>query len=134
MNKISSLIASLVVIAAAVHPVGAARFDGAPVPRPAARRAPTTLRAEDCSEFSLRVAVAKAQAEMRALLPAGDGGPAAIERAMNADARFSARVQRVFGGSDIVKSEYTRREGCVVTVRLPLDRLQALSRARTSVN
>lgn len=87
-------------------PVGAARFDvPRPVPGPAAPPRPT--RAE-CGRLALKVALAKARAEQREL-------------------RSGASAAELFAASELIKAEYTRREGCVVTVSLPLERLQKLS-------
>lgn len=103
--KIKSLLASLIVLCASAVAVSAARL---PTPR-----APK-IDAASCSDLPLRMALLRAQAEMRALLP-GKAGPGEVGRAMESDAAFSGRVKEVFGNSDMVKSEYSRGGGCVVT-------------------
>lgn len=122
--KIKSLLASLLLLSSSAVTVSAARLT--------APRAPK-ISASTCSDLPLRVALLKAQEEMRALLP-GKAGPGEVQRAMESDPGFNRRVKEVFATSDVVKSEFSRDGGCVVTVKLSLDRLQSLTGAVASVN
>lgn len=100
--------------------------------RPAAVTPPPAARAtrSECSDIAVTLAVAKARRELDALLPSAGGDPAAVTAAMTADSRVADAVATTFASSDLVKSEYTRGGGCVVTVRLPLDHLRRLTRPR----
>lgn len=108
----------------APRPIAARIF--LPPPLPAAARA---TRAE-CSDFAVVLAVAKARRELDALLPEADGDPAKVATAMAADKRVADAVARTFASADLVKSEYVSGGSCIVTVRLPLERLRRLSRPR----
>ena len=126
-----TLLASLGLLLA---PAGISRSQ-APRPlalRPAAIAPPPAARAtrSECSDIAVTLALAKARRELDALLPRADGDPAAVTAAMAADSRVADAVARTFASSDLVKSEYTRGGDCVVTVRLPLDRLRRLTRPR----
>lgn len=96
--------------------------------RPAPRRAASArISAEECSRLALKASIAKARAEMSTVAPGAARDLAAFGKAMDSDRRLAARVKRAFGNADIIKSEYTRGRDCVVTVKLPLDRLQNLT-------
>jgi hypothetical protein len=101
----------------------------APAPRAprAHRSAPAKLSADECSMLAVKAAIAKARAEMASIDAHAVSDPAAFGKAMDADRGLSSRVKNTFGNSDLIKSEYTRGRDCVVTVKLPLDRLQALT-------
>ncbi len=43
---------------------------------------------------------------------------------------LAARVNDAIRGAEIVKSEFTKDNGCVVTLRLPKSRLEALMGVR----
>ena len=108
-------------------PVNASRFDSAvPVRIPRPPEAKRTTRAA-CSDMAVRVALAKTQAEMRALLPGVNDDPVSVSAVMNSDPRFAEQVKTIFGNSDLIKSEYLKEGKCVVTVQLSLDRLQNLA-------
>jgi hypothetical protein len=94
---------------------------------PHAKRSPR-LSGDECSTLALKATIAKARAEMRALVPGASDNLAGISAAMTSDRRLSERVQQAFGNSDVIKSEYSPRGDCVVTLKLPLDRLQLLAR------
>ena len=98
--------------------------------RKAAARAPVAprLTADECSTLALKATIAKARAEMRALLPGRPGDPADVGSAMASDRRLSEGIKRTFGNSDLIMSQYSKRGECVVTLKLPLDRLQRLAR------
>jgi hypothetical protein len=130
--KIKEALIASALIAAAPFPVSAAR--GVAVSATAAPSRSAKSAASDCSDMSLRVALAKARAEMSAILPGSNGDAAAFEGAMNSDADFNERVKGAFGNADLIKSEYSRGGGCVVTVQLSLAALQGLSGARKAVN
>ena len=52
-------------------------------------------------------------------------GGITVQRAMETRSMLTARLQHVLQGAEIVKSEFTSDDGCVVTLRLPKDRLAA---------
>lgn len=72
-------------------------------------------------------AVVKAQYELLSLVKgvALEGG-VTVERALETDSRLEARVQDTIKGAEIVRTEYTKDDGCVVTMRLPKARLEKL--------
>jgi hypothetical protein len=86
------------------------------------------MSADECSALAVSATLAKARAEMRALLPAQPADPADIGGAMNSDRRLAEGIKRTFGNSDLIKSEYSTRGDCVVTLKLSVDRLQKLGR------
>jgi hypothetical protein len=90
------------------------------------RRARTTQ--DECSTLAVQATLAKARAEMRGLLPSQPADPADIGAAMNSDRRLAEGIKRTFGNSDLIKSEYSQRGECVVTLKLSVDRLQKLGR------
>ncbi|MCX5789612.1 MAG: hypothetical protein NTX64_14070 [Elusimicrobia bacterium] len=52
-------------------------------------------------------------------------GGITVQRAMEKDSMITARLRHILQGAEIVRSEFTSDDGCVVTMRLPKDRLAA---------
>lgn len=88
-----------------------------PAPPPRAR-----LTARDCERSALQATLIKARYQARAL-----GSPARIAASLDADDALGSRVKAVFGGSDLIASEYTEDGGCVVTARLPAELLSEMA-------
>jgi hypothetical protein len=137
-----SLLASALAMGILILPGGASPFGGKTSPSDSAKHW-ETLRAlkiakaaarqvspSECAALSFQAGLVKAREEMRALLPAGADDLRTVGSAMDSDPRLSDKIKRTFGRSDLVKSEYSQSEGCVVTVRLPLDDLRRLAKAR----
>ena len=70
-------------------------------------------------------AIVKAQYEMLSMVKGVelDGGYT-VERAIEEDSSLESRLQETIKGAEILKSEFTSDNGCVVTMRLPKSRLQ----------
>ena len=69
-------------------------------------------------------AIVKAQYELLSLIKGVtlEGG-VTVSQAMEADSTLSARVHDMLRGAEVRKTEFTSDGGCVVTLRLPKDRL-----------
>ena len=76
-------------------------------------------------------AIAKAQYEMLAMVKGvtPEGGVTA-DRAMESDSTLETRLLETIRGAEIVKSEFTADNGCVVTLRLPKSRLESMMGVR----
>ncbi|MBI4060696.1 MAG: hypothetical protein HY403_04630 [Elusimicrobia bacterium] len=72
-------------------------------------------------------AIVKAQYEMLSMVKGVelDGGYT-IERAIEEDSSLESRLRETIKGAEILKSEFTADNGCVVTMRLPKSRLQEM--------
>ena len=86
------------------------------------------ISSDECSTLAVNAAIAKARAEMRSLLPGTPKDLTGITTAMDSDRRLAENIKQTFGYSDLIVSEYSKRGECVVTLKLPLDRLQRLAR------
>jgi hypothetical protein len=76
-------------------------------------------------------AVVKAQYEMLSLVKGVQiKGGITVERAMETDSSLESKIQASIRGAEIVKSEFTADNGCVVTLRLPKSRLEKLMGVR----
>ena len=53
-------------------------------------------------------------------------GGITVERALETDSKLEARLKEVIRGAEVIKSEFTDDQGCVVTLRLPRARVEAL--------
>ena len=76
-------------------------------------------------------AIVKAQYELLSMVKGVtlEGG-VTVERAMEADSELSARVRDMVKGAEIVQSEFTSDNGCVVTLRLPKKRMERMMGVR----
>jgi hypothetical protein len=75
-------------------------------------------------------AIVKAQYELLSMIKGVhlEGG-VTVDRALEVDSRLEARVMDTIKGAQILKSEFTADNGCVVTLRLPKQRVaEALGR------
>jgi len=71
-------------------------------------------------------AIVKAQYELLSMIKGVrlEGG-VTVDRAMESDSELAARVDDTIRGAQILKSEFTADNGCVVTMRLPKRSLDA---------
>lgn len=76
-------------------------------------------------------AIVKAQYELLAMVKGVelDGG-LTVDRAMETDSSLETRLKETIRGAEILKSEFTADNGCVVTLRLPKKRLQEMMGVR----
>ena len=76
-------------------------------------------------------AIVKAQYELLTIVKgvALEGGMT-IARAIETDGDLKTRVQATIAGAEVRKSEFTDDNGCVVTLRLPKDRLEKMMGVR----
>lgn len=72
-------------------------------------------------------AIVKAQFELLSMVKGVmiEGG-ITVERALEKDSSLESRIKDVIRGAEILKSEFTSDNGCVVTIRLPKKRLESL--------
>ncbi len=72
-------------------------------------------------------AIVKAQYEMLAMVKGVElEGGYTVSRAIEEDSTLESRVQATIMGAEILKSEFTSDNGCVVTMRLPKSRLEGM--------
>ncbi len=71
-------------------------------------------------------AIVKAQYELLSLIKGVtlEGG-VTVSQAMEKDSALTAKVNALLRGAEVRKTEFTSDGGCVVTMRLPKDRLDA---------
>ena len=76
-------------------------------------------------------AIVKAQYELLSMIKGVtlEGG-VSISRAIEQDSKLQATVMNAILGAEILKSEFTSDNGCVVTMRLPKDRLEEMMAVR----
>lgn len=76
-------------------------------------------------------AVVKAQYEMLAMAKGVElEGGITVDRALETDSTLETRMKETIRGAEILKSEFTADNGCVVTLRLPKNRLETLMGVR----
>lgn len=72
-------------------------------------------------------AIVKAQYEMLSMLKGVElEGGITVDRALETDSSLEARIKDTIRGAEVLKSEFTADNGCVVTLRLPKNRLAKL--------
>ena len=72
-------------------------------------------------------AIVKAQYEMLSMTKGVElEGGIRVRQALEADSTLEARLKDTIRGAEIVKTEFTSDNGCVVTLRLPKKRLEEL--------
>jgi len=72
-------------------------------------------------------AVVKAQYEMLSMIKGVQlEGGITVQRAIEDDSTLETRIKETIKGAEIVKSEFTSDNGCVVTIRLPKKRLEEM--------
>lgn len=76
-------------------------------------------------------AIAKAQYELLSMVKGVhlEGG-VTIDRAIETDSSLEAKVSAAVRGAEVLKTEFTADNGCVVTMRLPKRRLEQLMGVR----
>ena len=77
--------------------------------------------------LSRDAAIVKAQFEMLSMVKGVtiEGG-ITVSRAIEQDSTLEAKLKEVIRGAEIIKTEYTKDEGAVVTLRLPKKRLEKM--------
>ncbi|MDE2512307.1 MAG: hypothetical protein KGL74_14375 [Elusimicrobia bacterium] len=76
-------------------------------------------------------AIVKAQYEMLSLVKGVElEGGITVDRAMEKDSSLQTKIMASIRGAEVVKSEFTADNGCVVTLRLPKSRLEKLMGVR----
>ena len=76
-------------------------------------------------------AIVKAQYEMLSLVKGVQlEGGITVDRAMETDSSLETKILASIRGAEIVKSEFTADNGCVVTLRLPKSRLEKMMGVR----
>jgi hypothetical protein len=74
---------------------------------------------------SRNAAIVAAQYEMLSMVKGLDlEGGIRVEKAMETDSVLQTKIDAAIKGAEIVKSEWTNDDGCLVTIRLPKKRLQ----------
>ena len=76
-------------------------------------------------------AIVKAQYELLSMVKGVtlEGG-ITVDRAIEKDSSLETKIQETIRGAEIVKSEFTADNGCVVTLRLPKARLERMMGVR----
>jgi hypothetical protein len=76
---------------------------------------------------SRNAAVVAAQHEMLSTIKGTRlQGGITVEKAIETDSKLQTTLDEVIKGAEIVKSEWTKDDGCVVTIRIPKERLQRM--------
>jgi hypothetical protein len=76
-------------------------------------------------------AIVKAQYEMLSMVKGVTlKGGITVERAIETDSSLEASMLEALRGAEIVKSEFTSDNGCVVTMRIPLSRLETMMKVQ----
>jgi hypothetical protein len=76
-------------------------------------------------------AIVKAQYEMLSMIKGVTlKGGVKVERALETDSVLEASMLEAIRGAEIVKSEFTSDNGCVVTMRIPRTRLEKLMKVQ----
>lgn len=72
-------------------------------------------------------AIVKAQFELLSMIKGVTiKGGVKVQRALEADSTLESVIEEAIQGAEIVRSEFTSDNGCVVTMRLPKPRLERL--------
>jgi hypothetical protein len=72
-------------------------------------------------------AIVKAQYEMLSMVKGVElSGGITVDRAIETDSTLRTKILETIRGAEIVKSEFTADNGCVVTIRLPKRRLEEM--------
>jgi len=88
---------------------------------------PALLTETQRKALSRDAAIVKAQYEMLSMVKGVmlEGG-VTVQRALETDSSLEARVRDVIRGAEVLKTEYTGDNGCVVTIRLPKSRIEQM--------
>ena len=92
---------------------------------------PTLATDTQRKALSRDAAIVKAQYEMLSMVKGVtlEGG-ITVDRAMETDSTLETKILQTIRGAEIVKSEFTADNGCVVTLRLPKSRLERMMGVR----
>lgn len=72
-------------------------------------------------------AIVKAQYELLSMIKGVEvEGGITVDRALEKDSSLKTRLKETIRGAEILKSEFTSDNGCVVTLRLPTKRLETV--------
>lgn len=72
-------------------------------------------------------AIVKAQFEMLSFIKGVEvSGGITVQRSMETDSTLETRLKDVIAGAEIVSTEFTNDNGCVVTIHLPKGRVEKL--------
>lgn len=81
--------------------------------------------------LSRDAAIVKSQYEMLSMVKGVEiEGGVTVSRAMEKDSTLEARLKETIRGAEIVKTEFTKDDGAVVTLRLPKKRLEQMMGVR----
>ncbi|MFI5349568.1 MAG: hypothetical protein ACHQ2Z_08500 [Elusimicrobiota bacterium] len=76
-------------------------------------------------------AIVKAEYEMLSLVKGVTlKGGVKVERALETDSVLEANMLEAIRGAEVVKSEFTSDNGCVVTLRIPRERLEQMMKVQ----
>lgn len=76
-------------------------------------------------------AIVKAQYELLSMVKGVElEGGVTVGRAVEKDSLLAARLKATVAGAEVLKSEFTADNGCVVTMRLPKHRLEEMMGVR----
>ncbi|MBI4064215.1 MAG: hypothetical protein HY401_07950 [Elusimicrobia bacterium] len=77
--------------------------------------------------LSRDAAIAKAQFEMLSMVKKIEvEGGTTVQDAISKDSTLETRLQETLSGAEILKTEWTNDDGCVVTMRIPKKRLESM--------
>jgi hypothetical protein len=78
--------------------------------------------------LSRDAAIVKAQYEMLSLLKGVEiEGGITVSQAIEKDSTLDARLKAVLKGAEIMRSQFTKDNGCLVTLRMPKKRLEQMT-------
>ena len=81
--------------------------------------------------LSRDASIVKAQYEMLSMVKGVEiEGGITVSRAIEKDSTLEAKLKEVIKGAEIVKTEFTKDDGAVTTLRLPKKRLEAMMGVR----
>ena len=88
---------------------------------------PTLATDTQRKALSRDAAIVKAQYELLSMVKGVTlQGGIRVDRAMETDSTLETKIMQTIQGAEIVKSEFTADNGCVVTLRLPKQRLEKM--------
>ena len=76
-------------------------------------------------------AIVKAQYELLSMVKGVSlEGGVTVEQAMEKDSTIEAKLKETIAGAEIIKTEFTKDNGCVVTLRIPKKRLEEMMKVK----
>ena len=92
---------------------------------------PTLATETQRKSLARDAAIVKAQYELLSMVKGVElEGGVTIGRALEKDSTLAARLKETLSGAEVLKSEFTSDNGCVVTMRLPKSRLEEMMGVR----